>query len=220
MSSLFEIESNYEYILGQVTGNVLNFEAMFRSGEWTRDELEKIKDELVEAGQTFATAQGLGNSRLYENIRAELTNQGTVDFTNNAMDDYGRYYAGHVEYGHRTKSGGFVPARPFMRPAMYAVSEASRGRIAGSLSRWLEAMWSPNSMWAGGPLSFGHSQSSKNYTRAFYSESQYMNKNAGKGNTLPHQSPSRIRQGNQAYSVHRDGSTAYSKSVMSNFGWK
>lgn len=214
MSSFIEIDSDYEYVLGEVTGNVLNFEAMFRSGEWSRSELEKIRDELVEAGQTFAIAQGLGHSRLYEHIKAEITHQGTVNFTNNAMDEYGRYYAGHVEYGHKDRGGGFVPARPFMRPAMYTVAEASMGRLAGSVERWLKAMWTVDA------LEFGHANPRSSYTRAFYKNEKYMTENAGKKNTLPKQNPSKIRAGNESYNVYRSGKSEYSSKVMSNFGWK
>ena len=216
--SLVEFESNYEYILGQLQGNVLNFQAMFSSGEWALDELEKIRQELIEAAHTFAAAQGLGGTRL-DNATTAVINGKGIDFRNDAVDDYGRYYAGHVEYGHRDRGGGFVAARSFMRPALYTVADASRGRLSGTVERYLNAMWSMS------PLQFGHSTSSSGYQRAFYSKSNYMNQNTGKNgkmarNALPNQNPSKVQSSNSNYSVYRGSNSGYSKEVKDRFGWK
>lgn len=215
MSDLVNIETDYEYVLGIVAGNVLDLQAVFENGSWTKPELEKIRDELIEAGHTFASAQGLGGTRLDSHINATVDGN-KVRFTNDAQDDYLNFYAGHVEYGHRTRNGtGFVDARPFMRPAMYAVADATRGNLQGTVSRYL------NSMWAATPMRFGHQFTASGYERKFYQERQYMNVNAGKSNILPRQNVDRIRGVNSAkYSVHRDKSTAYSRSIMSSFGWK
>lgn len=219
MSSLIDIETDYEYVLGQVTGNVMNLEAMFQSGAWTRYELEKICSELVEAAHTFAAAQGLGGTRLDLATTAEPTDSNTVDFRNDAIDDYQRFYAGHIEYGHHDRGGGFVPARPFMRPAMYAVADATMGNLTGTVTRYLEAMWTVDS------INFGHMVTSSNNSRAFYSRRNYMNKNTDykgnqKSNRLTNQNPSRIKSKNESYSVNRYSQHGYSKDVKSNFGWK
>ena len=217
MSSLIEFDSNYEYVLGQVQGNVMNLEAFFNSGEWTREELEKIRYELVEAAHTFAAAQGLGGTRLDGATQAVPSGNG-IDFRNDAMDEHGRYYAGHVEYGHRDRGGGFVPARPFMRPAMYAVADATMGRMTGTVERYLTAMWSMQA------LDFGHMGGS-GYQRKFYERANYMNENRGqngkmKENRITNQNPSKIRGSNKDYSVYRSGATQYSKDVKDKFGWK
>lgn len=214
MSELVEFTSNYEYVLRQVTGNVMNLEALFQSGAWTRQELEKISAELVEAAHTFAAAQGLGGTRLDLATTAKPTDNNTVDFRNDAMDDKGRYYGGHVEYGHRDRGGGFVPARPFMRPAMYAVADATMGNLARTVTRYLEAMWAVEA------VNFGHMITQSGNKRAFYKTESYMNKNEDKRNRLTNQNPSRIKEKNEAYSVHRYATSGYSKDVKSKFGWK
>lgn len=59
-------------------------------------------------------------------------------FFNNATNERGQYYAGHIEYGHYARDKKtFVEARPFMRPALYAVSKASTGNFAETLSSLL-----------------------------------------------------------------------------------
>ena len=54
----------------------------------------------------------------------------------------GGYYGGHVEYGHMLPDGGFYPARPYLRPALRVVSEASTGNLAGSLAATLSGQLS------------------------------------------------------------------------------
>ena len=168
-NDFIEIESDYEYVLGELQGNVLNLQAQFSYMDWTRDELEVIAKELENTGKTFAMQQGLIESgTLIDSTHAVVTNNHNIDFFNNANLGRG-FYAGHVEYGHHTRNGGFVPARPFMRPALYAVSEASVGRLQGALSNYLnQIVYGQSSL---NILSFGKAQSSKSYTRAFYQSS-------------------------------------------------
>lgn len=54
-------------------------------------------------------------------------------------DIEGGYYAGHVEYGHMLPDGKFYPARPFLRPAMRLVAEASLGNLSGTVAAVLSA---------------------------------------------------------------------------------
>jgi len=44
-------------------------------------------------------------------------------------DRYGHGYALHVEFGHRTKSGGHVPARPFFFPTYRMMKATMRVRM-------------------------------------------------------------------------------------------
>lgn len=158
---MLEIESNYEYINGILMGNVLDFQAQLANGTFTSKEKEVIAEELKSTAQMFAQQQGLWY--LGAQVEAYPSGDG-VRFENNATDIYGRYYAGHVEYGHWDRGHKrFIPARPFMRPALYTVARASIGRVDGSMKHYLDAMWSLT------PLQFGrYYGASKSYTRAFY----------------------------------------------------
>lgn len=176
---MIEIESDFEYINGIMMGKILDFQMNFENGNFTRPELERIAEELESTARSIAVEQGLSGTsstsygismlradgptgNLINNISAKVIGD-RVEFANRAQDLYGRYYAGHVEFGHKDRGGGFIPARPFMRPAMYTVSEASKGRINGSMTRYLNSLWSLEA------LDFGHSYTqTEGYTRAFY----------------------------------------------------
>ena len=195
-NNLVNIESDYEYVLGSVIGNVLNLEAQFSSGEWAQEELHIIAKELENTGKYFAEQQGLGMStpvesingtkfsiinyhrtgRLVNSIHATVENS-KIHFYNNAQNSRGEYYAGHIEYGFHDRGGGFVPARPFMRPALYAVSESSKGRLTGAMKHFLQ-----QGLWNGigyQSLTFGHKTTSGGAARVFYQQA-YMGRNAGK----------------------------------------
>lgn len=214
MSSLIDFQSNYEYVLGNLAGNVLEIQALFSSGNWTKEELEHIRYELISAGQTFAASQGLGGTRLAGGIQAEITSNNDVRFWNDAQDDHQRYYAGHVEYGHHNRDGSFVPARPFMRPALYAVADASVGRLSGTVSKFI------NNAWTGERMNFGHMSSGSSYQRAFYRgyKGEYMSPSNPKSNNLAKQASGRASEMSSKYSVNRrtgEGSVWFSKTK----GW-
>ena len=164
-NGLVTIESDYEYILGLVQGNVLNLQANFAALDWTREELYIISKELENTGKKFAEEQGLRKTGHLIDSTHAVVNGNTIDFFNNANIGNG-FYAGHIEYGYHTKKGDFVPARPFMRPALYAVAEASKGQLQGALQRYLNQVV----LGAGSinNLYFGRAMSSENYTRVFY----------------------------------------------------
>ena len=195
-NNLVEIDSDYEYVLGSMIGNVLNLEAQFQAGEWTQEELHIIAKELENTGKYFAEQQGLGMStpvesingtkfsiinyhrtgKLINSIHATVENS-KIHFYNNAQNSRGEYYAGHIEYGFHDRGGGFVPARPFMRPALYAVAESSKGRLTGAMKHFLQ-----QGLWNGigyQSLTFGHKTTSGGATRVFYNQA-YMGRNAGK----------------------------------------
>lgn len=163
---MLEIESNYEYINGILMGNVLDFQAKMTNGSFTTNEKAIIANELRETARMFAQQQGL--THLASTTETRLVKDG-VSLENHAVDKYGRYYAGHVEYGHWDRGHKrFIPARPFMRPALYTVAEASRGRINGAMTSYLNSMWSLT------PLQFGrYHGTNKSYTRAFYSGERF-----------------------------------------------
>jgi hypothetical protein len=41
----------------------------------------------------------------------------------------GNKQAGLIEYGHKTKDGGLIPARPYMRPAFTSASDAAVEKV-------------------------------------------------------------------------------------------
>lgn len=53
-----------------------------------------------------------------------------------AEDEDGRYYAAHVEYGHRTKKGGHVSAKPFFWPSW----QHEKRKIKAGISRAVTAV--------------------------------------------------------------------------------
>ena len=147
--ALVKFTSDYEYVLGATMGRMLSFQGLFHSSDFMIDQIEQIRYDLEETAKMFAEQQGLApgavgwgiggwngdgtpmlrynTGNLYNNIKAVRTGR-TVHLRSEARDKYGHYYGGHVEFGH-----GNVPARPHLRPALYAVSEASKGKLRSAL---------------------------------------------------------------------------------------
>ena len=192
VTDLIQIESSFHYTgtnydsLDELRENILNYQAVFNSMEWTKEELNNISKQLVEVGRTFAEQQGFapgnnftesgifnsvdvpelyalrpGNTgRLYHGIKSNVEKNG-VRFYNDARNDRGQPYAGHLEYGFHDRGGNLVPARPFMRPAFYAVSEASKGNFRGIMKGLLDNMWQTRGYMGISQLSFGHKYGSQ-----------------------------------------------------------
>lgn len=187
-NELINLESDYEYVIGSAIGNVLNLQAQFSSMDWAREELYIIAKELEQTGKLFAEKQGLGMSTPVESINGKKfsivnyhktgnlinsihakVNKNGINFFNNARNPRGQFYAGHIEYGFHDRGGKPVPARPFMRPAFYAVAEASRGKLQGALGRFI----SSNPLFtyhAVGGAVFGHMYTDAGNLRAFYNQ--------------------------------------------------
>lgn len=137
------VASDIPAVIDRIKGNALDFSTKFSSGEVTKPILTKIAQELESTARYFGAQQGLSTSRLLdkENLYAEVFGN-YINFVNKAQDNYGRFYAGHVEYGHYSKNRKkFVEARPFMRPALYAVSKSSQGEIADVLKEVLRGVF-------------------------------------------------------------------------------
>ena len=186
MEHVITLESDYEYVIGSVMGNVLNLQAQFQNMEWAKSDLDLIAKELVNTAKLFAVQQGLGAaSFVYDTsvngnpvqIRQKRRNTGTlinsihadvsgrtINFFNNANLGRG-FYAGHIEYGFHDRGGNPVAARPFMRPAFQAVARASRGQIAGTLKDFLQ-----NGLIFRNYASFGTPQRLSGDLRAFYNQ--------------------------------------------------
>lgn len=145
---------------------------------------------------------------LVKSIKYEITNNRNISFYNDAQNSREQYYAGHIEYGFHDRGGNMIPARPFMRPALYAVADASRGRIIGTMKRYLEAMWAMES------LQFGYPVTPKGNYRAFY-EKHDSPKDKGFGRYTSSKLPQgrlqqlRSREGREKFTVDRKGSEKY-----------
>ena len=166
-----KIFSNYDYItnsqkniiesdlgekLSVIQDNLLDFQIRFNSFDWARDELERISVELVSMGRYFATQQGLWETHnLINHIKAEVSNNYGIKFYNDARNSRNEFYAGHHEYGFKARDGSFVEARPFMRPALYAVSRASQGEFATILEELLRNVFTDGAYNGIKNLSFG-----------------------------------------------------------------
>ena len=154
------IETDIPEKLGQLEENILNFETNFQTGEFLKSELEMIARNLESTAVYFGEQHGLKGSRLLligENNLKATVRKNTIEFVNRSQDDYGRYYAGFVEYGHYSGET-LIEARPFMRPALYAVAKASTGQIGQVLADLLTTAFVPNSTGYQGvhQLNFGH----------------------------------------------------------------
>lgn len=214
MDHIINLESDYEYVIGSVMGNILNLQAHFQSMDWTKSDLDLISKELVNTAKLFAVQQGLGAaSFVYDTsvngtpvqIRQKRRNTGTlinsihadvsgrtINFFNNANLGRG-FYAGHIEYGFHDRGGNPVAARPFMRPAFQAVARASRGQIAGTLKDFLQ-----NGLMFRNYANFGTPQRMSGDLRAFYNQPRGPIRGAGAG-TYTTQGLRNSRLNRQAY---------------------
>lgn len=128
------IESNILEKASIIQDNLLNFKTIFENGEWARGELERIARELESVAKSFIDQQGLNETYNLRNSTIAEVWGNRIDFSNKARNSRGQFYAGHIEYGHYGRDGKFVPAYPFMRPALFAVSKASQGDFANILA--------------------------------------------------------------------------------------
>lgn len=132
----------------------------FIEANWTSGELKKMGDEhgLFHPNQ-YSKGRG-PTGRLYHGIKSEI--QGNkIRFYNDARNDRGQPYAGHMEYGFRDRGNNLIPARPFMRPALYAVAEGSKGNFRSIMKGLLENMWTSRGFRGISTLQFGHKRGSQ-----------------------------------------------------------
>lgn len=182
ITDLIEIDTEFQYNgvkyddwFNTVEQNILSYQAYFQEMEWTKEELENISHRLVETGRVFAEQQGFGpgvhgpayslidvwnTGNLYYHIKSEV-NDKKIRFYNDAKNSRGQPYAGHLEYGFHDRGGNLVPARPFMRPAFYAVAEGSKGNFRGIMKGLLDNIWSAQGFRGISSLSFGRSMGSQ-----------------------------------------------------------
>ena len=191
-TGLVTITSDYQYILGYMKANMLKFQADFSQGGWTRQELDIISHELENTAKFFAQEQGLdkvipdvsingteveirtkNSGDLYRSIKSNIHGDSVV-LSANAKNSRQQYYAGHIEYGFHDRGGNFIEARPFLRPALYAVSESSKGRIVQTMRELLESTWTQNGyMGYNNITSFGRLRRPSGGLRNFYKQPRY-----------------------------------------------
>lgn len=159
-NGLVTITSDYEHVITTAYTNLLKFQLDFSQGGWAKEEIKIISHELKNTAKYFAEEQGLapgmpGSKKMWEEDEFHV-NSGTlynsidskvdgfdVKLTANAQNSRGQYYAGHIEYGFHDRGDNLVPARPFLRPALYAVSEATKGHLGNVMKNLINSMWQP-----------------------------------------------------------------------------
>lgn len=132
-----QVQSNYSY--QELEGKVLFFRMNFIDSKPLVEELENAAQKMESVAKGIVSGfSRTGN--LHDNIHARVVgdgrtgrsivleslaraNQNTVG-KGGIRENYNAYYGGHVEYGHHTRNGGFVMAKPYMRPAMEMVSQS------------------------------------------------------------------------------------------------
>ena len=166
----FTLESDYEYVLGEVEGMLIQLEAALSNpGDFIPWDLEHIAQEIVSTAKWFAEAQGLvktGALVSHINYDEAAIQQGRIVVYNDVRNERDHYYGGHHEYGYHTRNGRFIEARPYLRPAMRAVEQASLGRLPSAaleVAGFAGAVHTPKINKHG---AFGIN--SKGYMRAFY----------------------------------------------------
>ena len=129
----FHLESDYAYVLGEATGKLLDLELVLsRPGDFLQIDLQHIANEMESTAKYFAEMQGFNTSgQLYQHIKAEPTSTGVI-LTDDAQNERLHFYAGHQEFGFHTRAGRFKEGRPFLRPAVRAVTLASTGKLSSA----------------------------------------------------------------------------------------
>lgn len=225
-STLVKFTSDYRYVLGATQGRLLQLTGLFHTGDFLDRQIEQIRYDLEDTAKMFAEQQGLApgapgwstdpygepvfnTGTLYNGIKAVREGQ-RIHLRSEAKDKRGRYYGGHVEFGH-----GQVPARPHLRPALYAVSQASQGKLRSALHDLLTGAFNGNmhvNFGTGGGLSASYYNSGRG------SVSKYMTKGTRKQQMKYHfNSTTRGRGGSRKLNKFRQ---SFSSTASKSMGWK
>lgn len=152
-TSLINFTSDYEYVLGDMRGKLLQFSGNFAKSDFLKDQVIQIAYDLETTAKLFAENQGLApgeigydgrpnTGRLYNGIKADVVSKGSAwsaRLRSTAKNERGSYYGGHVEFGHLA-GRSYVPARPHLRPALQAVSAASRNKLGSFLTDYFKGV--------------------------------------------------------------------------------
>lgn len=135
-----EIENTYEYAGREFDDwegltNYLNYNLnMHKNIDDYATDIEAIADEAVELAREFIEENGTYESgELWHSVNWRPIYHG-IQLYADAVDDYDRHYAGHIEYGFTDKAGMPHGPWPFLRPAMRIAAEMSTGRLADHMA--------------------------------------------------------------------------------------
>ena len=107
---------------------------MAKSIDNYKTDVRAIANEIVSIAQDFIIENGTyEDGELWRNVKWRETSSG-IQLYDDARDDYGRPYAGHIEYGFTDKAGMPHGPWPFLRPAMRIGAEMSTGIIADHMA--------------------------------------------------------------------------------------
>lgn len=135
-----DIETVYEYAGSEFynSADFLDHLAynlnMARSIDNYKTDVRAIANEIVSIAQDFIVENGTyEDGELWRNVKWRETSSG-IQLYDDARDDYGRPYAGHIEYGFTDKAGMPHGPWPFLRPAMRIGAEMSTGVIGDHMA--------------------------------------------------------------------------------------
>lgn len=211
---------------------LLEYQLFFEQGKWLDSEIDIIAKELVETGKMFARNQGFGDSlkigtrstgtlrimgtgNLVNSIKANpvsIKGGKSIEFYNDAVNERGQHYAGHLEYGFHDRGGNFIPARPFMRPALYAVAEGSKANFSNIMEGLLSNLWTGKGFQGISTLTMGRMAQHRGSN--FWAQSKSFSKHLSRSNKLEGLKGSNHRQ---KMSMMRPG---HPKSVSRKSGYK
>lgn len=147
---LLDIEMEYEYqntkevfdvmsgesttIPGFATDLLFNLNALQDMDNYKQD-MEEVANLLRELALGYIQQNGTirepspSITNLRDGLFSYVENE-TIQFGDNATDERGRKYAGHIEWGFTDRAGVGRGPWPFMRPALEMGSEITRGILA------------------------------------------------------------------------------------------
>lgn len=145
MDPLFTIESDYEYVLGEIQGKAMTFQMQFMDSAPLHQKLDELA-QVIEATAKGLVSGFIKSGNLYRGIRAYTartsSKEAVVMIESNAVNEQGQYYGGHIEYGYHPYGGtGFVPARPYMRPAMEIATASTHVDLAAAIGQTFEEVF-------------------------------------------------------------------------------
>ena len=101
------------------------------------DDLAAQAKAIAPVAPEFETHPG----QMRESIRREDNGRAlSTTVVCDARDKDGKPYPAHVEYGHRTKAGRHVPAKPFFWPSYRVAKKRIRSRISRAINKGVKSV--------------------------------------------------------------------------------
>lgn len=144
-SPFITFTSDYEYSrtdtdeFGKIIGRAITFQmdlSNMRVGA-LHSRIDEMAYLLKDTARSFVSAF-IHSGNLYENIDViygrDYKGGIRLELGSFATNQDGQYYGGHIEYGyHPWGNDKFIPARPYMRPAMEIVANSSGTDLASAI---------------------------------------------------------------------------------------